>query len=102
MRSKGIFAIIHASELFDTELVAGPYHPAFRELCDNKIYFDKIENAIKTTKTDANNIKVFVNDKNISKAVGQNRNNIEKFKRLGYNVKVYPDKSLLDYQIKLV
>lgn len=100
---KGIKVIklgLHASELFNTEMVAGPYHPAFKELCENKIYLEKIVLTLKSLQNNAKEIKLFVNDKNISKAVGQNRINIEKLSDLGYNVKVYPDKSLKDYEIR--
>ena len=79
---------LHASETVEADVVAGVYHPAFRELCDNELYFRRIlriveKNADKTA-------KIYVEPHSISKAVGQKRSNVAKLAALGYNVNIYP------------
>lgn len=75
---KGIKVIrlgLHSEEgLCDgSSVVAGFYHPAFRELCESKIFLDIFKEKIpKNTEK----ITIFVSKGNISKAIGQNKENI--------------------------
>lgn len=59
----------------DASVVAGPFHPAFRELVESSIYYDIISEHVK-----AGNAIVYVNPNEISKAIGNKRSNIIKFK----------------------
>lgn len=59
-------------------VVAGPVHSAFRELVEGSIYYDIIESKIKGM---SGSVTVLVNDREVSKAVGNRRANIEKIKR---------------------
>ncbi len=70
--------------------VAGPWHPAFSELCDSLVFREKIFAQL----GDAGEYSVFVNPRDISKAVGQLKSNIEYFKTLGFNIRVSADDSL--------
>ena len=63
-----------------TEVVAGPYHPAFGELVQSELYFRALE---KSVTADA---CIFVHPKTISAFIGNNRRNIEKFRAKGYRV----------------
>lgn len=75
----------------DGSVVAGPFHSAFRELVESAIYCDKIVEVLK--KGDAD--KIGVNSREISKAVGNRKSNIEKIKKLtGKTVKIYGDDSI--------
>jgi len=69
-------------------VVAGPFHPSFRELCESEIYFDKIKELINNTgKTD-----FLVNPVELSKAIGNRRRNIARIKEMyGVNIKISPD-----------
>lgn len=58
------------------DIVAGPYHPAFGELCENKIYFDIISR--KLNFDHIKSARVVVGKGELSKAVGQHRCNAEK------------------------
>lgn len=75
--------------------VAGPYHPAFRELCESRIFYNKISNQIK----DYKNVNIYVNPKDVSKVIGQKRENIVKLKLLNINAKVISDKNVKQGQI---
>ena len=75
--------------------VAGPWHPAFRELCDSKRYYNKI---IKLLSQKGEYI-LHVNPKEISKVTGNKRENILKLARSGYKVSVKGDDSLEPMQV---
>ncbi len=75
--------------------VAGPWHPAFRELCDADIYFEKAKEQLKT----AGEYIIFVPKGDVSKMVGQKRQNIKKLAQLGFICKVLEDENLKEYEI---
>ena len=59
-------------------ILAGPFHPAFRQLVESSIFLDGMRSALKERKG-TNDTAVFsVNPKDISLAVGQRRCNINK------------------------
>ena len=81
-------------------MVAGFYHPAFKELCENKIYRDEIERLI-----NGKNEKSFefsVNDRCISKALGQKRENVKYFEKDGIKIRFVLDKNIPIYKLKLI
>lgn len=75
----------------DGSVVAGPFHPSFRELCEGEIYFDRMSAIL--SKQPAT--EFFVNPKEISKAVGNRRCNIKRIKeKYGVNIKITPDETV--------
>ncbi len=80
----------------DTErFVAGPWHPSFKELCDARIF---LNNALGHL-NEKGEYEIYVNDKSLSKMIGQKRENIEKLENLGYKCKVFTDKTLGEYDL---
>lgn len=75
--------------------VAGPWHPSFRELCDSTILFRKALQKL----TKAGEYTIFVNDKSLSKMIGQKRENINKLKERGFICDVLADKNLGEYDL---
>lgn len=75
--------------------VTGPWHPAFRELCDSKRYYNKI---IKLLPQKGEYI-LHVNPKEISKVTGNKKANILNLEELGYKVNVKGDDSLEPMQV---
>lgn len=69
---------LHSMPSLTQNYVAGPWHPAFRELCEGKIYRKKAEEALREffVSNDAKEIILTVNPKEISKLAGQNRRNL--------------------------
>ncbi|MCH1967271.1 MAG: elongator complex protein 3 [Paraclostridium sordellii] len=61
------------------EVLAGPYHPAYRELVESKMYGDYIEYLIKKYNA-KKNIDVLVNKKNVSRILGNKKSNVKKLK----------------------
>ncbi|MDO4618428.1 MAG: radical SAM protein [Clostridia bacterium] len=71
----------------DTSVVAGPYHSAFGELCESAIIYDEIIEMLGTDKE----ATILVNPKDISKAIGNKKTNLEKFKKLGLKIEFVQD-----------
>ncbi|NLL63037.1 MAG: radical SAM protein [Ruminococcaceae bacterium] len=88
---------LHSGGNVEEGFVAGVYHPAFRELVEGQIYLDLILSRLK----EKGEYKIFVNPKEISKMVGQNRKNIVQLKDNNYICKVFSDKSLGKYEINI-
>lgn len=80
-----------------SKYVAGPWHPAFSELCENRIYRD----IISTQLGEKDNYTVYVAEGEMSKAVGQKKSNILFFKDYGYNLKFKEDLSLSARDIRI-
>ena len=58
-------------------ILAGPYHPAFRQLVDSSIFLDKMRAALKE-RPPLNDTAVFsVNPRDVSTAIGQRRENMK-------------------------
>lgn len=83
---------LHSDISMTQNYITGPYHPAFRELCESRIFYKKIYKEIKNKKK--SEYTIFVNIKDISKVIGQNKCNIELFKKDGYFLKVVPDDNI--------
>ena len=78
-------------------VIAGPVHSAFGELVENSIYYDIIREKLVEKK----DCDVFVNPSEISKAVGNKKININKFKsEMGINVKIHGDKNLKKREVR--
>ncbi|MDR0986237.1 MAG: radical SAM protein [Ruminococcus sp.] len=82
---------LHASETLEATMTGGYYHPSFGELAENELFYRAIKQKLDTP----GDYTVYVHPKNLSKAIGQKRKNIVNFARLGYNITVRPDMTLL-------
>ena len=83
---------LHAEESLEENLVAGPYHPAFREICESLRFRKKI--APMLTRLPKGSYVLKVAPSEVSKCSGQHKANIEHWLSLGYAVKITPDKNL--------
>jgi histone acetyltransferase (RNA polymerase elongator complex component) len=61
------------------EVLAGPYHPAYRELVESKMYGDYIEYIIDKYEV-KKEIVVSVNKKNVSRILGNKKSNVKNIK----------------------
>ncbi|MEG0571183.1 MAG: radical SAM protein [Oscillospiraceae bacterium] len=88
---------LHASNEVQNEMVGGIYHPAFRELCEGKIYLD---NAIAELKKSKFKSATLVVDKSaVSKMIGQKRCNINALADMGYKVHVCQGNDIPLYKV---
>ncbi len=80
---------LHAEESLEDNLLAGPYHPAFREICESLRFRKKIEPLL--TRLPAGSYELKVNPAEVSKCSGQKKANIERWLSMGYAIKVVGD-----------
>ncbi|RGF37720.1 radical SAM protein [Ruminococcus sp. AF43-11] len=92
---------LHYSDSLVNNSYGDNYHPAFKELCENKLFYDKFIEKAKDF-PDLNGIKtVVINSKSLSKFLGQKRSNVKKLNELGYNFSVCFDDTLQKYELYL-
>lgn len=77
--------------------IAGPWHPAFSELCQSQIMLDNILKTIK----DKGNYKIYVSKSSVSKMIGQKKSNILYLKEKGFNCKVVADENIAGLNFRL-
>ncbi len=110
---------LHASEFVEQDRIGGYYHPAFRELCESRIYRSRMEHlhskragltahvpySEESWKQISEKLKMpctfAVHPSCISKAVGHKRENILYFQRMGTALKIIGDENLDEYEIEL-
>jgi histone acetyltransferase (RNA polymerase elongator complex component) len=88
---------LHASEGIEAGFVAGPYHQAFRELCEGKVLCDKIKDSLKNKDEES---EVFINPRSLSKLIGHNGIYIKELEDAGIKIKLMSDESLNPLEIK--
>jgi histone acetyltransferase (RNA polymerase elongator complex component) len=62
-------------------IIAGPYHPAFRQLVESSILLDKMRSALRNRTVKTGRVLFQVNPKDLSAAIGQHHSTIELLKR---------------------
>ena len=65
-----------------SEVVAGPYHPAFRQLVESGLWYDTILAKIKQLNVKVKKVQVTVNPQDANNVIGHKRENIEKLRDL--------------------
>lgn len=85
---------LHSIE--ESAYIAGPWHPAFSELCQSSIM---LKSALSLLKEKGNYI-IYVSRSAVSKMVGQKKSNIVYLKSLGYNCRVKEKEGLSGLQIE--
>lgn len=81
-------------------VVAGPFNSAFGELVDNAIYYKKIVEYITHAKSGV--LEIDVNEREVSKAVGNGKINIRKlYEEYGIVLKVHGKSDVLKGQVKI-
>lgn len=70
-----------------SEVVAGPFHPAFRQLVESSLWYDSIVSKIKQINTKVKKVQIEANSENINHIIGHKKENIEKLKAT-YEVEV--------------
>lgn len=88
---------LHASEELTSKRLAGAYHPALREKCESLIIYKKLYNLLKDKEKGQ---YVFeVNPKFVSKFIGQKKENINKLKSFGFDIKFIENNNVLDFKL---
>lgn len=81
-------ALVTTDEISDKgSVIAGPFHSAFRELCEGEIYFDMMCGMIEKEKITG----FYANPREISKVVGNRRRNVKRIKeKYNIDIKIKP------------
>jgi len=79
----------------DSEVVAGPYHPAFGQLVEASIWYDSIVDKIKKFNVKVKEVEIRVNPSDVINVVGHKKENIIKLKDIyEVDIKVKSDDSV--------
>lgn len=71
---------IDSPENKTSEVVAGPYHPAFRQLVESAMWYDAIVGKIKQLNVKVKEVEVTVNPIDANNVIGHKRENVSKLK----------------------
>ncbi len=83
---------LHAERDVEARKLAGPYHPAFRELVQSRVFLESLMPALQALGAGAYTVKV--HPKSLSVAVGQGKRNVSLLKDAGFFVTFLPDGSV--------
>lgn len=93
---------LHASEMVEFEMTGGYYHPAFRELCESRIYRNIMETKINESPNKDNSYCFMVSSRYYSMALGQKKSNKDYFKSKGIDICLKKSDYLEKYDCQLV
>ena len=92
---------LHSSETVESDMLGGAYHPAFRELCEGYNYLEKILEKLQGKDKNCR-YDIFVNEKALSKAKGQQKRNEKALKNQGFCCTIKGSKNLAEFEVKVV
>ena len=85
-----------------SEVVAGPFHPAFRQLVESSLWYDAIVEKIKKLNVKVKEVEVTVNPIDANNVIGHKRDNIKKMKELyEVDLKVKQDENVKQGKSKI-
>lgn len=95
---------LHDSPSLKRDYISGPYHPAFRELCESKRFLNYVLDFLQRSDCDgrSNTYTIEVSPSFVSKAIGQKRSNILRLKEQGLNVKIIGNKELVGKAVNII
>ncbi|MFA9381337.1 MAG: elongator complex protein 3, partial [Acetanaerobacterium sp.] len=85
---------LHSSVDLQKNMVAGPFHPAFHELCQSHLWLARLLDELCAQDIACGDVTARVNPRNLSKLLGQRKKNVEILTGMHYNLTVYTDASL--------
>lgn len=90
---------LHSGGGVEEGFAGGAYHPALREICEGRIYYN---NALELLEKQAKGKYVLsVNPREISKMTGQKKENLTKLREKGYECTVSPCEGLSKYEVRI-
>jgi radical SAM enzyme (TIGR01210 family) len=66
----------------NSEVLAGPYHPAFRQLVESSLWYDAVVNKIKKLNVKVKEVLVEVNSIDVNNVIGHKKENVKKLKEI--------------------
>lgn len=92
---------LHSGGNVEDGYLAGPYHPAFGEMCQSAWYLEIAKEQLSRLVSKTKNVTLFVNPSEISKMTGQKSINKKILSESGYNVVIRGDEGLHKYEVKV-
>lgn len=92
---------LHSSETVEEDMIGGAYHPAFRELCEGYIYLQKMLEKLKGKDKNQRYV-IFVSEKALSKAKGQQKRNEKALKSQGFCCIIKGKENLQNFEVEVV
>lgn len=92
---------LHSGGNVEDGYVAGAYHPAFREICESRIYLRKVLGEIERLSIPEGEITVTVGPQFVSMMSGQKKSNTQKLRDMGYNLKIKQNDKLKKYEVEV-
>lgn len=87
----------------NSQVVAGPYHPAFRQLVESRLWYDKMTDEIKKMNSKVKNVTIEVNPNDINNIVGHKKENKIKINETyDINLKIKLNNKLKQGKIKVI
>lgn len=90
---------LHAGGDVESHYLAGPYHPAFRELCESRLYREEMLTLLRGRLPHGGEATLRVAPCALSKAIGQKRANLHWLQEQGYTVTVLGDPDVEQGQV---
>ncbi len=90
---------LHDTETLRRDMLAGPYHPAFRELCESRIMLDKATALLKDKEPGTYTLRV--SPKSRSKMTGNKKTNLIALFDRGYDITILEDENLKNLEVIL-
>ena len=85
-----------------SEVVAGPYHPAFRQLVESSLWYDAIVEKIKKLNVKVKEVKVTINPIDTNNVIGHKKENIKKLKQTyDVDLRINPDENIKQGKSKI-
>ena len=83
---------LHAQAEVEQKRLCGPYHPAFRELVESRIMRERLLSALLSA--GRGTYCAQVHPKSLSVALGQKKENLQYFRKMGFEVKISPSRQV--------
>jgi histone acetyltransferase (RNA polymerase elongator complex component) len=85
---------LHASPELERDTLAGPWHPAFRELCESRRMLNRIQRCLNANRVPRGRVVLRVCPRSVSVAVGQKKCNLKALSAFGYSIVLEQDAAL--------
>ena len=85
---------LHAGQEMQQGRLAGPWHPAFRELCEGERLYERTLTALRAQLPQGGVVTIQIAPAFVSRMIGHKRRNVQRFDQAGYTVTVQSDPTL--------
>ena len=92
---------LHDSDSLKQNMLAGAYHPAFRELCESEILFQNTLSLLKSHGISSGTVEFSVNPKSISRFISQIKCNLQKLTDMGITPVIRQNNKLSKYECEI-